>query len=80
VCCSPARNWFSQHLLETLVLNDPAARDAALHSIQACVPHAVLLPVAVEQIMTGDLNPGEKLLAQADRRLYGTKALAAAFA
>jgi enediyne polyketide synthase len=62
------RNWFSQYLSETLVLGDPAARDAALHSIQACVPHAVLLPVAVERIMTGELNSGEKLFAQARER------------
>src|SRR5262249_47107273 len=43
-----SRNWFSRYLPQTLVLGDPAARDAAVHSIQACVPHALLLPVAVE--------------------------------
>ncbi len=60
--------WFSPYLPSTLVLGDPAARDAALHAIQACVPHAVLLPVAVDRVRLGRLPAGEALVAHARER------------
>jgi enediyne polyketide synthase len=60
--------WFSTYLAQTLVLGDPAARDAAVHSIQACVPHRVLLPVAVNRVSAVPLNATEKLLAHARER------------
>jgi enediyne polyketide synthase len=47
--------WFGRYLPATLLLGDPGARDAALHAIQACIPHAHLLPVGVERITTGRL-------------------------
>jgi enediyne polyketide synthase len=40
--------WFSQYLPGELVLGDPAARDATIHALQSCVPHATILPVGVE--------------------------------
>lgn len=42
--------WFSQYLPKKVLLGDPAARDAAIHAIQACLPHGILLPVGVENI------------------------------
>lgn len=48
--------WFGDHLPERLLLGDPAARDAALHSIQACVPHRVILPVAVRRVRCAALD------------------------
>jgi enediyne polyketide synthase len=36
--------WFSRYLPQTLVLGDPGVRDAAIHAIQACIPHARVLP------------------------------------
>ena len=45
--------WFGRYLPQTLVLGDAAARDAALHAIQACVPHATLLPIGVERLVPG---------------------------
>lgn len=42
--------WFSQYLPGRLLLGDAGARDAAIHSIQGCIPHMTLLPVAVEAI------------------------------
>ena len=41
---------------QKLVLGDPGARDAALHAIQACIPHARVLPVAVEHWLPGKLD------------------------
>ncbi|MBE9105834.1 SDR family NAD(P)-dependent oxidoreductase, partial [Nostoc cf. edaphicum LEGE 07299] len=43
-------NWFSSYLPTQLVLSDPAARDAAVHALQACIPHATLLPISVERL------------------------------
>lgn len=43
-------SWFSQYLPAGLILSDPGARDAAIHSIQACIPHATLLPIGVERV------------------------------
>lgn len=43
-------DWFATYLPAELLLGDPAARDAAIHAIQSCIPHARLLPVGVERI------------------------------
>ncbi len=43
--------WFARHLPPELVLGDAASRDAALHSIQACIPHRTILPVGVDRIV-----------------------------
>jgi enediyne polyketide synthase len=45
--------WFARHLSPELILGDSASRDAALHSIQACIPHRTILPVGVDRITTG---------------------------
>lgn len=45
--------WFARHLSPELVLGDSASRDAALHSIQACIPHKTILPVGVNRITAG---------------------------
>jgi enediyne polyketide synthase len=68
VASGPRQTWFNQYLSNTLTLGDPAARDAALHSIQACVPHAVLLPLGIERICAARLDPDEKLVAHAKER------------
>ena len=54
-----------------LLLGDPAARDAAMHAVQACVPHATLLPVAVERIdvRAGGIRPRRS----SARRSAGTR-------
>jgi enediyne polyketide synthase len=42
--------WFIHHLPDGLLLGDPGARDAALHAIQACIPHRTVLPVAATSL------------------------------
>ncbi|HEX2028077.1 MAG TPA: type I polyketide synthase [Nitriliruptorales bacterium] len=44
------QRWFAPYLPRHLILGDPAARDAYIHALQACVPHRRVLPVAVERI------------------------------
>ncbi len=60
--------WFNSYLPASLVLGDAAARDAALHSIQACVPDATLLPVSVDRISLRQLGSDESLIAHASER------------
>ena len=49
--------WFSYPLPQVCLLGDAGARDAAIHAIQACVPHKVMIPVSVGRIKTGKLDP-----------------------
>ncbi|HEX6203803.1 MAG TPA: SDR family NAD(P)-dependent oxidoreductase [Thermoanaerobaculia bacterium] len=50
--------WFGRHLPGALLLGDPAARDAAIHAVQACIPHATVLPTGVERLVAGVLAAG----------------------
>ncbi|MCI0332590.1 MAG: type I polyketide synthase [Planctomycetes bacterium] len=45
--------WFGSYLPETLLLGDPAIRDAAIHAIQACIPHGTILPVGIDRVFIG---------------------------
>ena len=60
--------WFGPYLPDHLVLGDPGARDAAIHAIQACIPHRVLLPIAVERIERAHLPASRALVARARER------------
>ena len=45
--------WFGRYLPGELILGDPATRDAAIHAVQACIPHATILPVGVDRLIPG---------------------------
>jgi enediyne polyketide synthase len=60
--------WFGRYLPDRLVLGDPGARDAAIHAIQACIPHATLLPTAVERVVSHGLAADVPLLLAARER------------
>jgi enediyne polyketide synthase len=59
--------WFGAFLPQDLVLGDPGARDAAIHAVQACIPHERLVPVGVERIAGTGLECGV-VLARATER------------
>jgi enediyne polyketide synthase len=63
-----ATAWFGRYLPAELVLGDPAARDAAMHAVQACIPHAVVLPVSVERIVPFALSATEGVRVRARQR------------
>ncbi len=63
-----ACTWFGHYLPPALLLGDPGARDAAIHAIQACIPHAQLLPIGVDRILTHRLAADEPLLVAARER------------
>lgn len=48
--------WFGGYLPTTLVLGDPALRDAVIHVNQVCVPQSLLLPRSVARVSWGRLD------------------------
>lgn len=46
-----AAPWYARHLPAEVVAGNPSSRDAALHSIQACIPHKTILPVGIDRIV-----------------------------
>ncbi|MEO6193211.1 MAG: SDR family NAD(P)-dependent oxidoreductase, partial [Thermoanaerobaculia bacterium] len=60
--------WFGHTLPDRLVLGDPGARDAAIHGIQACIPHSTLLPIGVERVVSRGLASDVPLLLAARER------------
>jgi enediyne polyketide synthase len=54
--------WFGSYFPQDRVLGDAGVRDAAIHAIQACIPHARLLPVGVGRVRVGPLPclPGNR--------------------
>jgi enediyne polyketide synthase len=58
VATAEPAGWFGRYLPQDLILGDPGARDAALHAIQACIPHARVVPVAVRSVTP--LRPGTR--------------------
>jgi enediyne polyketide synthase len=63
-----ADNWFGRHLPQDLLLGDPAARDAAIHSVQVCVPSTTLVPISVESITLDSTWPAEAAEVRASER------------
>ncbi len=60
--------WFGHYLPGRLLLGDPAARDAAIHGLQACIPHATILPTGADRIVPGVLDPSAPLSLAARER------------
>jgi enediyne polyketide synthase len=63
--------WFGTFLPQGLALGDPASRDAAIHALQACIPHERLVPVGVERIAGIGLDPGLVLVRARERHRDG---------
>jgi enediyne polyketide synthase len=47
-------SWFARHLPAQWLLGRPDVRDAAIHAIQGCIPHARVLPVAIQKLVTAE--------------------------
>ncbi len=69
---TPAENssWFTQYMPGRLLLGDPGARDAVLHSIQACIPHRTILPVGVDRVIVQAMEATEVLFSHALERAH----------
>ncbi len=68
ISVDPPGPWFGPYLPQSLMLGQPGARDAFIHAIQACIPHATLLPVKVERIVCRGLPPAGQVTLQAVER------------
>ena len=65
-------NWFSRYLPGALVLGDPASRDAAIHALQACIPHGTLLPIGVERLVINSVQTsGTRFVSARERERLG---------
>ncbi|HEY6968103.1 MAG TPA: SDR family NAD(P)-dependent oxidoreductase [Candidatus Angelobacter sp.] len=62
--------WFARHLSPELVAGDPASRDAALHSVQACIPHKTILPVGIDSIRVSASWTRDRATVHAIERLH----------
>ncbi|HSU56038.1 MAG TPA: polyketide synthase dehydratase domain-containing protein, partial [Candidatus Dormibacteraeota bacterium] len=64
--------WFGPYRPEGFVLGDPGARDAALHAIQACIPHQRILPAAIGRVEILDTTPGIHFVAARETSRNGS--------
>ncbi|MDP2834142.1 MAG: type I polyketide synthase [Pseudomonadota bacterium] len=62
--------WFGRYLPDTLLLGDPGSRDAALHAIQACIPHEIVLPTGLAKWLPGRLDLPAPWFVQAQERWH----------
>jgi enediyne polyketide synthase len=63
-------SWFGRFLPGNVAGGDPGIRDSAIHAIQACIPHATVLPAGVERIERYAALPSEgTVIAVAHERL-----------
>ena len=64
-------DWFGRYLPDRVVLGDAGIRDAAIHAIQACIPHARLLPIAVERLVVGCIGDQDCFVHAVERYRQG---------
>jgi enediyne polyketide synthase len=66
-------SWFAPYLPGELRLGDPGARDAVMHGLQVCVPHATLLPAGIDRLYpaAGDLDAAEVTFVATERERDG---------
>jgi enediyne polyketide synthase len=77
-------DWFARYLPGTFTLGHPGVRDAAIHAIQACIPHQRVLPVGVDRIVIHAVNASPPYTLRAvervrdeDRFVYDLELIAA---
>jgi enediyne polyketide synthase len=64
--------WFSRYLPQNLILGDAGARDAVIHALQACVPHATILPTGIERLTIYSVNSeGNQYVLAQERQQIG---------
>lgn len=70
IAAHPGEGLFAHYLPSKLALGNFTSRDAVIHAIQACIPHARLLPIAIEEIRfaPGHLHPEQTRFVYAKER------------
>ncbi len=59
--------WFGPYLPAEFVLGNPASRDAALHAIQACIPHRRIVPTGIERMVIRRGESGARFVRAKER-------------
>lgn len=68
---APPNGWFAPGLAQQLVLGDPGARDAYLHAMQVCIPHARVVLVGVGSLRAcATQSPGPWFVHARERRRF----------
>ncbi len=63
--------WFGPYLPADFVLGNPGARDAALHAIQACIPHQRILPTGMDELIIRRSDSGARFVRARERERDG---------
>ena len=71
IAADDAAAWFSPYLPQDFVLGNPAARDAAMHAIQACIPHQRILPTGIERLTICRRDTGARFVRARERSRNG---------
>ena len=66
-----ATPWFGPYFPTEFLLGNPAARDATLHAIQACIPHRRLLPTGIDQLVIHRVESGARVVRARERSHEG---------
>ena len=61
--------WFARYLPDEFILGHPGVRDAAIHALQACIPHQRVLPVGVDRIVISQTAPQPPITLSAVERV-----------
>ena len=67
-----ATPWFGPYLPTEFLLGNPAARDATLHAIQACIPHRRILPIGIDQLIIHRIESGARVVWARERNHEGS--------
>jgi len=65
-------SWFGPYLPAGFILGNPAARDAALHAIQACIPHQRIVPTGIERLVILRNESGPRFVRAKERFRHGS--------
>jgi enediyne polyketide synthase len=66
-----ATPWFGPYLPAEFLLGNPAARDATMHAIQACIPHRRLLPTGIDHLVIHRVESGPRIVRARERSHEG---------
>jgi enediyne polyketide synthase len=71
IAADDGADWFGPYLPSDFVLGNPAARDAALHALQACIPHRRILPTGIERMLIYRTESGARFVRAKERVRLG---------
>jgi len=71
ITADDSATWFGPYLPAKFLLGNPAARDAALHAIQACIPHRRILPTGIDELNIRRSETGVRFVRARERERHG---------